>query len=106
MDLKLNIYEKNGKKIEKTYRAETADIMFGTIEDLIGILEEKDTNSVSDMMTVVKRALPELKDMLKYVFEGLTDDEIRRTKTNELVTAFVDIFRYAMQELGGLGGKK
>ena len=37
MDLKLNIYEK--RKIVKTYTAETYDLMFGTVEDLLNIID-------------------------------------------------------------------
>ena len=37
MDLKLNIYEK--RKIVKTYTAETYDLMFGTVEDLLDVID-------------------------------------------------------------------
>ena len=36
MELKLNIYNK--KEIVKTYTAETYDLMFGTVEDLIDLI--------------------------------------------------------------------
>ena len=37
MDLKLNIYDK--KEITKTYTAETYDLMFGTVEDLLDVID-------------------------------------------------------------------
>ena len=37
MDLKLNIYEK--RKVIKTYTAETYDLMFGTVEDLLDVMD-------------------------------------------------------------------
>lgn len=34
MDMKLRIYDKTGKTLEKTYTATQFDLMWGTMEDL------------------------------------------------------------------------
>ena len=48
MLLKLNIYNK--KNITKTYTTESYDIMFGTVEDLLNLIDlEKFNNSKNDM---------------------------------------------------------
>ena len=48
--MKLNIY-KDQTTIEKTYEAETYDIMFGTVEDLFRVLEDvKDISNETQIL--------------------------------------------------------
>lgn len=103
MELKLNIY--NGKAIEKTYRAETFDIMFGTVEDLLNIIDLEKLNSETEIAKIVIKAIPILKPLLKEVFEGLTNDELRRTKVKELIPLFINIFVFALKELNSNSSK-
>ena len=102
-DLRLNIY--NGKTIEKTYVAEEIDIMFGTVEDLLDVIDFDNLNDEKEVVKVVIKTLNNLKPFLKQIFEGLTDDEIKRTKVKELVPLFVDIVKYTMDELKALMSK-
>lgn len=103
-DLKLNIY--NGKNVEKTYVAEEIDIMFGTVEDLLDVIDFDNLNDEKEVVKVVIKTLNNLKPFLKQIFDGLTDDEIKRTKVKELVPLFVDIVKYTMDELRALMSKK
>jgi hypothetical protein len=102
-DLKLNIY--NGKEIEKTYVAEEFDIMFGTIEDLLEVIDFDKLEDEKEVVKVVIATLNQLKPFLKQIFDGLTDDEIKRTKVKELVPLFVNIVTYTIDELKGLMSK-
>lgn len=103
MELKLNIYK--GKTIEKTYKAETFDIMFGTVEDLLNIIDLEKLNSDTEIAKLIIKVFPLLKPLLKDVFEGVTDDELRRTKIKELIPLFVDIFVFALKELNNNSSK-
>lgn len=102
-DLRLNIY--NGKTIEKTYIADEIDIMFGTVEDLLDVIDFDNLNDEKEVVKVVIKMLNNLKPFLKQIFDGLTDDEIKRTKVKELVPLFVDIVTYTMEELKALMSK-
>ena len=102
-DLKLNIYD--GKNIEKTYVAEEIDIMFGTVEDLLDVIDFDNLNDEKEVVKVVIKTLNNLKPFLKQIFDGLTDEEIKRTKVKELVPLFVDIITYTMDELKALMSK-
>ena len=102
-DLRLNIY--NGKTIEKTYVADEIDIMFGTVEDLLDVIDFDNLNDEKEVVKVVIKTLNNLKPFLKQIFDGLTDDEIKRTKVKELVPLFVDIVKYTMDELKALMSK-
>lgn len=104
MELKLNIYK--GKELEKTYTCETYDIMFGTVEDLLNLIDLDKMNDQLELGKMIIKAIPLLKPFLKDVFDGLTDDELRRTKVKELIPLFVNIFVYAFSEFGGITNQK
>ena len=104
MLLKLNIYNK--KNITKTYTTESYDIMFGTVEDLLNLIDlEKINNSKNDMefIKVVTEAVVKgfdiIKPLLKDIFEGLTDDELRNTKISEIVNILVSIIKITMTQI-------
>ena len=102
-DLKLNIY--NGKSIEKTYVAEEIDIMFGTVEDLLDVINFDNLKDENEVVKVVIATLKNLKPFFKQIFDGLTDEEIKRAKVKELVPLFVKIVTYSIEELKSLMGK-
>ena len=103
MEMKLNIYEK--KKIIKTYTAETYDLLFGTVEDLVDILELDTLKTVSDVeviklaTNVITKGMDIIKPLLKDIFEGLTDDELRNTHVSEIVTVLVEVIKFAINQI-------
>lgn len=107
MELKLNIYNSSNKnEIDKVYVAETYDIMFGTIEDLMNVI---DLNKLDDNMEIAKavfKAFDLLKPFLKDIFQGVTDDELRRVKIKELIPVFVDVIKFSFNEFLGIAGEK
>lgn len=100
--LELNIYKtENGvKTIEKTYRAESYELMFGTIEDFLNLINvegaaaEVDINKL--LIKNVGKCFNQIKPLLKEVFNGLTDEELTRTKVKEIVTVLMIIFKNAL----------
>lgn len=104
MELKLNIYNKD-KTIEKTYVTQDADIMFGIVEDLLDVLdiEALTGNDKDSMLSAVSRLIRARKDviypLLKGTFDGLTDEEIRRTKLSELTTSVVQLAKFSMEQV-------
>lgn len=111
MELKLNIYGKN-REIEKTYIANDYAVMHGVVEDLLDALDiEAMTGSNRDsMLSAVSRLLRSRKDviypLLKDIFDGLTDDEIRRTTTIELCDVIINVARYSLNEIQALAFRK
>lgn len=105
MELKLNIY-KNQKEVEKTYSVEEYDLMLGPVEDLLNELDLEALVSKSDrdsLITAASRLLNSRKDviypLLKDVFEGLTDEELRRTKVKELLAVIAGIAGFRPETL-------
>lgn len=103
MELLLNIYDPETKIIAKQYTAETVDIMFGTVEDLIEVIDIDKLNDNMEWAKVIVLSMKKLKPLLKEVFVGLTDEELKNTKIKELVPLFISIIKYMISEIGSLG---
>lgn len=107
--MKINIYKRN--EIIKTYEAETYNLTFGTVEDfleLIKIDKIDDINLESITMLLIKAipgSLPLFKNLLKDVFEGINDEELRNVKVTEIVAVVIDIIKFAFSELS-IGNEK
>jgi len=107
----LNIYDK--KEVIKTYEAEQYDLMFGTVEDLMTIFDVDSLKTGSDveLIKLVSNSLPKcmniIKPLLKDIFEGLSDDELRQVKLVEVAVIIVDVIKYALEQIStGFGSKK
>lgn len=97
MELKLNIY-KNGE-VEKTYQSDTYDILFGTVDDMLDLIDidklDKKDNEI-EIARIIVQVVPKLKGLLKEVFPGITEEEIKRTKIKELVPVFMNIVKFSI----------
>lgn len=102
MELRLNIYRNNGE-IEKTYVASEFDLMWGTIEDLTNAIDFDKLDDNVAIGRMILGVLPQIKPLLKQIFPGVTDSEIRMTKTKELIPIFINAFTYAFSEISSLG---
>ena len=108
--MKLNIYDK--RTVVKTYEANAYEIMFGTVEDIIDAakLDKIETGTDAEIVmaatNLVTSSMDTVKDLLKDVFDGLTDDEIRHARVSEIINVIVDIIMYAVSQITLFGGGK
>lgn len=105
MELTLNIYDENNK-VKKTYKASEFDLMCGTMEDLVNCIDLDNVDDKVEVGKMVLKVLPQIKPLLKQIFPGVTDSEIRCAKVKELVPIFVSAFKYAFSEIGSLADGK
>ena len=108
--MKLNIYEK--KKIVKTYEADTYDLMFGVLEDVADAIKLDELKTGSDVEIIkmagnlVLKSMDTVKDLLKDIFDGITDEELKNTKISEIAQVLVDVVKFTMAQLNkGFGSK-
>ena len=107
--MKLNIYEK--KKVVKTYETDSYDLMFGTLEDVASAvkLDELETGSDVELVKMVGNlvihSMDTVKDLLKDIFEGITDEELKHTKINEIVDVFIEVVQYTFRAFGKYASK-
>ena len=79
--------------------------MFGTVEDIIEVVDIENLNDNMAWAKVIAVSIKKLKPLLKEVFEGVTDEELKNSKITELVPLFKDIFKFMWYEINSLGGK-
>jgi hypothetical protein len=105
MELKLNIYE--GRKVAKTYTAESVDLSFGVIEDVLDALDFESMRSGDkvELAGMIVKCKDQIKPFLMDIFDGLTAEEVRHTRTGNLVEVFRGLYEYAVGELGAVGSK-
>ena len=101
--MKLNIYEK--RKIVKTYEADAYDLPFGVIEDVADVikLDEIKTGSDAEMIRlaggVILKCKDTVKELMRDIFEGITDEDLRHASTTEMAAVLVEVVRYTFEQL-------
>lgn len=101
-EIKLNIYNKTTKEIEKTYTVNSIDLMFGTVEDILNVVDVDKLNDQKEIAKMIVKGWAQLKPFLKDIFPGLTDDEIKGVKINEMIPVFMQIFAGISENMGVL----
>lgn len=90
--ISLNIYKQDNKnEIEKTYTSNGYDLMMGTVEDFIQIIDIDKLNDKTAMIGMVLEGYSQIKPLIKDVYPGITDEEFKRVKMNELVQTMMQI---------------
>ena len=105
MEMRLPVYK--GKEVEKEYRAEEYSVMFGTAEDIISLFDIEKLANADDrelakaVAAAIPKAIGMLKPLLKEIFDGLTDDEIRRCKVADVACVVVEVSKFTMKQIVG-----
>ncbi len=100
--MKLNIY--HGNNIVKTYEVDSYDLTYGVIEDVVEIIDGKDLENKNDLINVAIDSFHLLRPLLKEVFDGLTDDELRTVKIRELIVVIVELIKASIANLKMITG--
>lgn len=101
--MKINVYEK--RKIVKTYEVDAYDLPFGILEDVADTIDIDSLKTGSDVeiITLVGKMVVKnkniVKELLKDIFDGITDEEIRKTTVTEMARVIVDIVTYTIGQL-------
>lgn len=102
--LQINIY-KNQREVEKTYTAQTYDLMLGTVEDLMEIIDFDKLKSREEMTVMIVQCYKLLLPLLYDIFEGITAEDLRKIKVKELVPLFISIIENIVKDLSILPKK-
>lgn len=100
MEIAMNIRKKGGKGIEKTYRAEGYDLMLGTLEDFMAIVDLDKMDDPVEVVKMVTKGYGALKPLLMDIFPELTEDELRRVAVADLVEVVKQIALSVIDSLG------
>ena len=112
MELKLNVY-KTQREIEKTYRTQDYEVMYGTVEDLLDCLDLEALTNSSDADGIIAAAsrlmrarADVINPLLMDIFPGLTEEELRRTKTREVLEVIVGLTGFSLDQIKNLTFRK
>lgn len=91
--LTLNVW-KNQKEIEKTFEAKEYDLMYGTVEDVLAILDGAENADENQMLDLLSKNRKKLNDLILDIFPEMTAKDLRGVKVKELIPLFVSLFSY------------
>ena len=101
-EITLKIYDRETKEIAKTYTVDSIDLMFGTVEDILNVIDIDKLGDQTEVAKMIVKGWKQLKPFLKDVFPGLTDDDIKGVKINEMIPVFIQIFTGITENMGVL----
>ena len=90
--IKLNIYKSDNKKeIEKTLTADGYELMLGTVEDFMNVIDIEKVGDTTEVAKMVVKGYSQIKPLLKDIFPDLTDEDFKRVKVNDLVRTIIQL---------------
>lgn len=106
----LNIYDNKGN-IVKTYKTEYIYISTGIVEDIFKLVDidkllSKGTTQEelgAEMLKIVVKGWSNFKQIIMQIFDGLTEEEFKNTRLNEIVSIIFYILNNALSSLNNIG---
>lgn len=87
------------KKIEKFYTAEGYDLMLGTVEDFMDIIDIDKIGNNIELAKMVLKGYGQLKPLIMDIFPELTDEEYKRIKVNDLISTISQVGKSVIENL-------
>ena len=106
--MKLDIYGRNeeGKReIIKTYEADTFDLMWGVVTDVAQATKMDSfksgdkTEIFKAVATLVLESAETVNSLLKDIFIGVTDEELKNVKVEDITVAIVEATAHTFAQL-------
>lgn len=98
-ELKLNIYN-DKKEVEKTLTTSEYDLMLGTCEDIMDIIDIDKINDNGALAIMIIKGYKQIKPLLKDIFADMTDEDLRGIKVKELVPLFFNVCSAIAESMG------
>lgn len=99
--IELKIYKAGNKnEVEKVHKVDSYDLMLGTIEDILGVVDVDKLNDKMEVANMVLKGYSQLKPFIKDVFPEVTDEELKRVKVKELIPVFLQIGAAIVESMG------
>lgn len=85
-NIELNVYKKGSKKdIAKTHTVDGYELMLGTVEDFMNIIDVDKLGDSIEATKMVMKCYKQIAPLLKDIFPELTDEDLRNVKATEVV---------------------
>ena len=107
--LRLNVYKHDAEtgrvsqtQVAKTVTAEAYDLMFGTVEDVLSLLDAVGDNAdTMEVLRVVTLNWDRLCSLLLDIFPDLGHEDLPYIKVREVVPVIIELFRSVVDGFGG-----
>lgn len=109
MELKLNIYtDKKCKEIAKTLIVQDFELSTGVCEDVLRLIKVDEIDGITAMseesqaellIDIITNNFEQFKDLLKNVFDDLTDEDLSKTKIKEMMRVVALIIKFSFATL-------
>lgn len=104
--MKINIYDKTGKEVVKTYEAHSVDLMFGTVRNIFNLLKIDKVDNDVQLAKTILGAWDEVLNILSNIFPEITDEEWDCVKVKELVPVVIGIVKDTFSAIGKIPTEK
>lgn len=101
-EIKLNVYDKTGKKVIKVVSAQPYDIMLGSLTELMAIVDANNLGNNAKMIQSIVAAWGEFKTILDGVFPDMTETDWKCVKIKEIAPIIISLVKYTVSELMGV----
>lgn len=91
MELKLNIYDEDGKTIEKTYISKDYNVSFGVIRKFMKLMNIDKLENKTEVLSLIMGAWEQFATVLSGFFPDVQEDEWDRVSLEEIVDLIIDI---------------
>lgn len=105
--MELKIYNKH-QEAEKTLTCDNYDLRWGTVEDMISIISQvEDMGEMSEeeateaLFRIVRSKMQMIKELLKDMFPKITEEDLRKLKTKDIVMVIAATMYYVKQTFIG-----
>lgn len=100
MAISLNIYDpKDKKKVVKVHTVEGYDLMLGTIEDFMDVIDMDKLDDEKEVAIMVVKGYKQIKPLIMDIFPELTSEELKNIKVAELIKIVPQIGAAIMESL-------
>lgn len=99
MEISINIYDKKGKEVVRTVKAEEYEIMFGAVGELMKLVKAAGDEDKTAVVKVIGSAWDEVVNVMDGFFPDVTEDEWKCVKVSELVPTIIEIVKYAVSKM-------
>lgn len=91
-NIQLNIRDSKDKnKIAKTLTADGYNLMMGTVDDFMEIIDLDKIDDEKEVIKMVLKSYKQLKPLIKDIFTDLEDDDYRNISVGDLVAVIPQI---------------
>jgi hypothetical protein len=86
---------KSQKEVDKTFEVDGYDLMWGTIEDILQILDDAGRDpDETEIARLLQQNRNKINEFLQDVFPTMTDADLRKIKIRDIVPFFISLFAY------------